>query len=182
MNLNDAAKTVLAEAGMTPAAWARLNGYSGGTWGGDACGCPDDRCMNGFHHEPQQECGCLESLLTRYLNGEDSAFFAEDASPPPVQRQDGRWYRPRKLVACAVTEDEELAGVVVLGTHSPRAAQALADSYAAWQLGSSYRAADPANVWWRNGYDGTGRGWVTDETHGRAGVWFRQIVEVTDGK
>jgi hypothetical protein len=27
-------------------------------WHGDRCGCPDDRCI-GFHHGPDEECGCL---------------------------------------------------------------------------------------------------------------------------
>ncbi len=177
MKLNAEARAVLAGAGMTPAAWARVLGYSGRSWGGDACGCPDDRCMNGFHHEPQQECGCLESLLTRYLNGEESAFFAEDAPPPPVQRDDGRWYRPRKLTAFEVTDYADEASVVVFGTRNPRIAQPLADRLAVRLYGSGYRAADPAGVWWRDGFADGRRCWVTDETHGRAGVWFRQIVE-----
>ena len=28
------------------------------TWGGDRCGCPDDRCI-GCHHEASEECDCL---------------------------------------------------------------------------------------------------------------------------
>lgn len=36
--------------------------YPDGQWGGDRCGCPDDRCI-GFHgdHEPG-ECPCVEYL------------------------------------------------------------------------------------------------------------------------
>jgi len=34
-------------------------------WTGDRCGCPDDRCA-GFHHDPDRECGCLETTLGEY--------------------------------------------------------------------------------------------------------------------
>lgn len=61
--LNAAAKATLRDAGITQAAWARANFCSDGKWAGDACGCPDDRCMDGFHHDPDEECGCLRSLL-----------------------------------------------------------------------------------------------------------------------
>lgn len=30
-----------------------------GIWHGDSCGCPDDRCKDGYHHEPNEECHCL---------------------------------------------------------------------------------------------------------------------------
>jgi hypothetical protein len=33
-----------------------------GRWGGDRCGCPDDRCI-GFHHEAGEECGCLPACI-----------------------------------------------------------------------------------------------------------------------
>jgi hypothetical protein len=45
----------------------------------------------------------------------------------PVQRPDGILYRPRKLVAYSVTdEDEIIAGAVVFGTHDPDCARDLA--------------------------------------------------------
>jgi hypothetical protein len=60
--LNAAAKAALRDAGFTPAQWAVMWGYRG-EWGGDACGCLDDRCANGFHHMGASDCGCLESML-----------------------------------------------------------------------------------------------------------------------
>jgi hypothetical protein len=60
--LNDAARSALRDAGITPAAYARSQGYADGRWHGDACGCPDDRCA-GFHHGAHEECGCLRALL-----------------------------------------------------------------------------------------------------------------------
>lgn len=74
--LNEDAKTVLRDAGVSQAAWARANFMAGGRWCGDPCGCPDSgRCMNGFHHFPDDECGCLRVLLEQYLAGEGT--FAE---------------------------------------------------------------------------------------------------------
>src|SRR5205823_795368 len=43
----------------TIAGYIRYNGYSNGKWGGDRCGCPDDRCI-GYHHQDETDCGCLE--------------------------------------------------------------------------------------------------------------------------
>lgn len=60
--LNAAAKAALREAGFTQAQWATLWGYRDG-WGGDQCGCFDDRCANGFHHTGVNDCGCLETML-----------------------------------------------------------------------------------------------------------------------
>jgi hypothetical protein len=31
-------------------------------WGGDSCGCPDDRCI-GHHHDAGEDCGCLRVAL-----------------------------------------------------------------------------------------------------------------------
>jgi hypothetical protein len=80
--LNATAKAALRDAGISQAAWARANYYSDGRWGGDACGCPDDRCMDGYHHYPDDECGCLNALLTQYLAGEGifAAKFGEEPS------------------------------------------------------------------------------------------------------
>jgi len=37
--------------------------YPDGVWGGDTCGCIDDRCI-GYHHEAWEDCGCIRALLT----------------------------------------------------------------------------------------------------------------------
>lgn len=59
--LNAAAREQLRDAGVPLAAWARRH-FLEGTWHGDACGCPDDRCI-GYHHDLDEECGCLLALL-----------------------------------------------------------------------------------------------------------------------
>ncbi|MFI5068206.1 MAG: hypothetical protein ACHP9Z_30080 [Streptosporangiales bacterium] len=60
--LNATAKAALRAAGVSRGAWARYHFYSDGRWGGDACGCPDDRCI-GYHHDGPDDCGCLPALL-----------------------------------------------------------------------------------------------------------------------
>lgn len=60
--LNAIAKAALKAYGISQADWARRNFYSDGHWGGDACGCPDDRCI-GYHHDGPDNCGCLPVLL-----------------------------------------------------------------------------------------------------------------------
>lgn len=40
-----------------------------GQWGGDRCGCPDDRCRDGYHHDPHEDCGCLAALLREIVSG-----------------------------------------------------------------------------------------------------------------
>ena len=76
--LNAAAKAALRDAGVGQAEWARANYSADGSWSGDACGCPDDRCI-GFHHFGPDDCGCLETLLAQYLAGE--GFFATKHKP-----------------------------------------------------------------------------------------------------
>jgi hypothetical protein len=97
-----------------------------------------------------------------------------------VTRPDGRTYRSRKVIAYAVVDgDEFLCGVTVLGTHDAAQAKPLADSYATWQLGAGYAAADPVTGWWRLGFETGGLRWLDDPVKGRAGVWFRRVVEAS---
>lgn len=56
----DARATITAH-GVKPAAYIREH-FPHGTWKGDLCGCPDDRCA-GHHHDPSDPCGCLRTLL-----------------------------------------------------------------------------------------------------------------------
>jgi hypothetical protein len=63
-------------AGLTEQQWARANYSRSGTWHGDVCGCADDRCANGFHHYGVDDCGCLPSMLSDWLDGDPYRFFA----------------------------------------------------------------------------------------------------------
>ena len=67
MSLNAEARDTLRTAGVSQAAWTRHHfGDDAKTWRGDACGCPDDRCI-GYHHDEQDDCGCLTALLGDYV-------------------------------------------------------------------------------------------------------------------
>lgn len=59
--LNEHALETLAAAGVSVPEWRRRNDMDE-TWTGDACGCPDDRCI-GFHHDRPDDCRCLPALL-----------------------------------------------------------------------------------------------------------------------
>ena len=96
----------------------------------------------------------------------------------PITRPDGRVYRPLKIAAYAVAdEDEFLSGVTVLGTHDMTVAQQMADEYAAWQLGSGSVALEPETGWFREGFESGRRMWIRDPAKGRAGVMFHGIRE-----
>lgn len=67
MNLNKMARNRILASGLTIAGYSRYWFPNGkGKWGGDACGCPDDRCKDGFHHQPHEDCGCLPVTLDEY--------------------------------------------------------------------------------------------------------------------
>ena len=59
--LNATAKETLRSYGVSQAALARRY-FTDGRWHGDACGCPDDRCI-GYHHDGPADCGCLPAVL-----------------------------------------------------------------------------------------------------------------------
>ncbi len=106
VRLNEAAKAVLRDAGVSQAAWARANWMADGKWCGDACGCPDSgRCMNGFHHMPDDECGCLRTLLADYLKGEGTfAEFPADTVAAAALEQPGPGVRCH---GCGALPDEQ---------------------------------------------------------------------------
>jgi hypothetical protein len=97
---------------------------------------------------------------------------------PPITRPDGRLYRPRKVVACAVNDGDDLiGGVVVFGTHDVERAARLAQDFTDWQIGRGYAPAVPLTVWWRDAMCSGQRTFEYDEKRGRAGVYFTEIVE-----
>ena len=101
---------------------------------------------------------------------------------PVITRPNGKPYRPRKVTAYPVTDEDEITvGAIVFGTHDPGRAQELADQIARWDIGGNFTAADPVAVWWADRFEMGRRAWVADEEHGRGGVFFREIVEVTGG-
>jgi hypothetical protein len=95
--------------------------------------------------------------------------------PETIQRPNGKPYRPRRIFAQVIGEEDE--GVLVLGTHNIARAQGLADRVAESTVGRGFTAVDPCLGWWRDGFESGWRAWVSDEVHGRAGVLFRDVVE-----
>ena len=68
--LSRAARAEIAAYGLRPvdyiAHWFPRDGAKMPSWGGDRCGCTDDRCA-GFHHDEGEECGCLPALVRDVL-------------------------------------------------------------------------------------------------------------------
>ena len=100
---------------------------------------------------------------------------------PPIQRPDGSIYRPRKVIAYPLDDDncDSMTSVVVFGTHDVGRAKALADRLVAEQFDSGYVAVTPRLVWWSDGWSYGRRTFENDSEKGRAGVHFIEIVERT---
>lgn len=45
--------------------------FPDGRWHGDTCGCRDDRCI-GYHHDADEDCGCLPVLLAEYAESKEA--------------------------------------------------------------------------------------------------------------
>lgn len=61
------ARRVIAECGVKVADYVKF-ASGGDTWHGDRCGCPDDRCADGYHHDGGAEtCNCLPAVLDQML-------------------------------------------------------------------------------------------------------------------
>lgn len=50
---------------LTIAGYIRRH-FPDGVWGGDTCGCSDDRCRGYHHSERDEDCGCLPVLWAEY--------------------------------------------------------------------------------------------------------------------
>lgn len=44
-------------------------------WGGDSCGCSDDRCI-GYHHDESEDCGCIGALLDQWVTDQRAELEA----------------------------------------------------------------------------------------------------------
>lgn len=68
--LTPAARQTLYNEGVPVAAYVRWAGVvvdERPVWRGDSCGCTDDRCTDGYHHDANEECGCLPVLIGQYV-------------------------------------------------------------------------------------------------------------------
>lgn len=97
-----------------------------------------------------------------------------------IIRPNGSTYRPRKLRAQILGNEDEVDGVVVLGTHDLHDARALAERELATSCEGWYRLApnDPGKrVWYRQALAGFFEDqplyhYIDDEEYGAAGVLF----------
>lgn len=68
--LNADAREWLKAMEITEEEWAQHH-FHENEWGGDACGCMDDRCI-GYHHYPSESCGCFKAHLDEYMDKRDA--------------------------------------------------------------------------------------------------------------
>lgn len=141
--LNLDARRVLRDADVTASAYIR-SWSADGIWRGDACGCPDDRCI-GHHHEPDDPCGCIRVILTE-RNAPDSAATEIEGNDPTPEGEIMNTVHPAADMTWNITE-ADLDTVVAYGPGRMRrkllrfltaadcweiAAQVDADEHAAW--------------------------------------------------
>lgn len=60
--LTPLARTIIQDHGVTVADYIRRHDPDG-VWRGDRCGCPDHHCRDGYHHDINDDCGCLLALV-----------------------------------------------------------------------------------------------------------------------
>lgn len=90
--LSRQARQIIRAHGYTPAQYAEAH-YPRGSWGGDTCGCSDDRCR-GFHHEPDEECLCLSVQLDELDQWRRAAvIWRRHHAGEDVQRDLSTWAR-----------------------------------------------------------------------------------------
>lgn len=111
--LNNQARQILAEAGITEAEWIAYGGWldevtdeAGGRrwvpsaeWHGDACGCDDDRCI-GYHHDAGEECGCLPVLIEKRAQDHEAYAIWQDYRTA-VEANDGAGDQAARAAAAA---------------------------------------------------------------------------------
>ena len=90
----------------------------------------------------------------------------------PVTRPNGKVYRPRKIRAEVLYDEDTIeCQVLVLGTHDIAQAQEFADRVV-WVIDRKYRADTPRTGWWRHTVRDNDPYFEPDETRGAAGVIF----------
>jgi hypothetical protein len=80
--LTPVARSIIQNYGLTIVEYVRkAGGWTDGDWHGDRCGCSDDRCI-GFHHDENDDCGCLPALIEQALGWTSPAIHAAKPGYP----------------------------------------------------------------------------------------------------
>ena len=110
-------------AGFTREEWVWMWGYTGGVWGGDRCGCQDDRCI-GHHHDGADGCGCLGQMINDAV-----AWRTATRRPNSVELAGGPWGLNQWVdvstphVLATVSTSQHYAGPAVNGVVRERPAE-----------------------------------------------------------
>jgi hypothetical protein len=96
---------------------------------------------------------------------------------PPIERPNGRLYRPRKISVHIIGLDEA-EEVVVFGTRDREHAQALAEREVSVMVDSGYTAVFDYETWLRSGYQHGEPWFFHDEDKGRFGLAFAIVDRV----
>lgn len=127
--LNEDALRYLRGSGIEPITektWARFWESGSTEWGGDECGCPDDRCI-GHHHGADEPCGCLRVLVAEYEEAEKEAielWNRHQAGDEGAIADGGNWVRQRHDYGLTgwsydVVVDDE-AGIAIRSDDNPQ--------------------------------------------------------------
>lgn len=121
--VNYAARATLRAEGLGPTAWAKLHGYaSAADWRGDECGCTDDRCI-GYHHDANEECGCLPALIEEHRKRERASVAGREVWEAHVRAVDSGTAEDRAAadeLAAAWISEYHPGAVSYSLTESPR--------------------------------------------------------------
>ncbi|PXY20348.1 hypothetical protein [Prauserella endophytica] len=101
--------------------------------------------------------------------------MAELLALSPIERPNGKTYRPRKIVGFPWENDgwtNDDCGVIVFGTHDIEAAREFAHAVIDYNFGNDLVPTKPHIGWWRDGFENGERVWRADPVRGRAGVMF----------
>lgn len=89
--LSAQARQIITERGITVSDYI-AGRFTDGVWHGDTCGCTDDRCQGGYHHDTGERCGCLASELDDHLHDRQAAdLWRRHHAGEDVSAEIGAW-------------------------------------------------------------------------------------------
>lgn len=95
------------------------------------------------------------------------------SSLPAIERPNGKLYRPRKISARILADEDGIeSSVLVTGTHDIGRALIIARAVAHQCVGADCEPGSPELGWWREAIRNHDPFWEWDEARGAAGVMF----------